>query len=548
MESWAIAVSLAVATLVSEDLACVAAGIVVAEGGLGLVPATLACFVGILVGDLALFLAARVLGRRVLDWPPIKRRLAPDAIERSSAWIQRRGALVVLASRFTPGTRLPTYLAAGLLHTDIRSFVAWFALAAALWTPLVVGSAALAVRPDGIAGSAIVAADLFTAHRMALLAVLAGLLWVIRVLRDWPTRRRLYARWRRATRWEFWPIWIFYPPVLLYIVGLMIRFRGMTVFTAANPAIPGGGFVGESKFDILRELSGAGNSVAHAAWLPADVGPERRLSSARQFIAHYGLAFPVVLKPDRGQRGSGVTIIRSMDALTTAIAASRTDVIIQEYVPGHEFGVFYARHPAHVSGRIISLTEKRFPAVVGDGLRTLGQLILADDRAVCMERLHCRVHSKSLQGVPDVGERVQLVEIGSHCRGSLFLDAVHLLTPEMEASFDEIARQFDGFFFGRFDVRTPSVDDFRRGTNFRIVELNGVTSEATHIYDPANGLRTAYGVLFEQWRLAFEIGAANIRRGVTPTPIQLLLAMLGRSVIGVTSRPPATSNHVGVRV
>src|SRR5262245_57852219 len=63
-------------------------------------------------------------------------------------------------------------------------------------------------------------------------------------------RRLLLSSWRRLTRWEFWPPWVFYPPLCLYVACLMIKYRSLTVFTAANPAIAAGGFVGESKFAI----------------------------------------------------------------------------------------------------------------------------------------------------------------------------------------------------------------------------------------------------------------------------------------------------------
>ena len=52
-----------------------------------------------------------------------------------------------------------------------------------------------------------------------------------------------------------------------------------------------------------------------------------------------------------------------------------------------------------------------------------------------------------------------------------------------------------------------------RGEDITILELNGVTSEVTHIYDPAVSLIEAYRALCAQWRLAFEIGAENASRG-----------------------------------
>ena len=83
----------------------------------------------------------------------------------------------------------------------------------------------------------------------------------------------------------------------------------------------------------------------------------------------------------------------------------------------------------------------------------------------------------------------------------------------MESAIDQLAGGFEGFYFGRFDIRTPSLTDFQQGKNFKVIELNGVTSEATSIYDPKNSLLTAYRVLFNQWRIAFDIGSQNRARG-----------------------------------
>ncbi|HXW05645.1 MAG TPA: VTT domain-containing protein [Vicinamibacterales bacterium] len=546
-QALALAASLALATLVSEDLACIAAGMLVAGGQLGFASAVGGCFCGIAAGDLLLFVAGRTLGRRVLDWRMVRRRVSATMLERSAVWLQRRGPLVVFASRFLPGTRVPTCLAAGMLQTSALTFTLWFLLAAAAWTPLLVGASVLV-------GMEAAASTLATGREAVLRALLASALLILAVrgycrLRTWEGRRRLYGAWKRATRWEFWPAWVVYLPVVLYVVYLGIRHRCLTVFTAANPGIPDGGVIGESKFDILQKLSPAGVHVARAARVPAGIPTERRSWLVRQFLEHQHLSLPVVLKPDQGQRGAGVVIARTAAEVDRYVAASRTAFIVQEYVPGREFGVFYCRRPSEHSGRIISLTEKRFPHLVGDGVRSIEELILADERAVCQERTHRAVHRERLTRVPGMGERVPLVEIGSHCRGSLFLDAGRLITPAMEDAFDRTARQFEGFHFGRFDVRTPSIDEFREGRSFTILELNGVTSEATHIYDPSLGPLNAWRVLFRQWRLACEIGASNVRRGTAPAPLIGLLRRVvsyRRQPAVVTSLAPPTSNQLEV--
>ena len=102
------------------------------------------------------------------------------------------------------------------------------------------------------------------------------------------------------------------------------------------------------------------------------------------------------------------------------------------------------------------MTEKRMPVLVGDGRSTLKELILADDRAVCMSDFYLRKNSARVNEVPAAGESVQLVEIGTHCRGAIFLDGNETITPALEEVIDRIAKTFDGFFFGRFDIRVPS--------------------------------------------------------------------------------------------
>jgi len=317
---------------------------------------------------------------------------------------------------------------------------------------------------------------------------------------------------------------MFYPPVLAYVAYLMAKHRSVTVFTAANPAILAGGFIGESKFDILRGLSGAGEYVARSSLLHGKLSTVDKILAVRRFMVDEGLTFPIVLKPNYGQRGSGVVVVRSAEALETCIRQSSVDTIVQEYVDGAEFGVFYYRYPSERHGRIFSVTEKKFPAVVGDGRRTLEQLILHDERAVCAARLYCERHRDKLKVVPADGEAFRLVELGTHCRGAMFLDGGWVLTPDLEERFDAISRGFDGFYFGRFDVRVHGgIDAFRAGFGFKIIELNGVTSEATHIYHPGTPLMMAYRVLMRQWRIAFEIGAENRRGGVPPTsPFRLV--------------------------
>ena len=79
-------VLIAVATLVSEDLTCIATGLLVARGSLEFLPATFACAAGIFFGDLGLYALGR-LGRQ-----PTRREPMPT-YQRCRSWL---GFLVVL--------------------------------------------------------------------------------------------------------------------------------------------------------------------------------------------------------------------------------------------------------------------------------------------------------------------------------------------------------------------------------------------------------------------------------------------------------------------
>jgi hypothetical protein len=245
-----------------------------------------------------------------------------------------------------------------------------------------------------------------------------------------------------------------------------------------------GGLAGESKSESLARLS---RSAAFT--LVTDRRPPRIDQ------------FPVVLKPDVGERGNGVKIARTQ-ADVDAYDFSRA-VIVQEYVEGEEFGLYY------YNGQLLSITRKLFPRVTGDGIRTVRELVKADDRA----RLIAGAYRASCDfaAVPAAGEQVQLVEIGSHCRGTVFLDGRSLWTPALADAVDRQAKMHEGFQLGRFDVRAPSVEALQRG-EFRVLELNGVGAEPAHIYDPSVSLVEAYRALFRHWRFAYEAGAVFKKR------------------------------------
>lgn len=517
-----LAVLLAIATFVSEDLTCVGAGLLIASERMSPTFAIAGALIGIFVGDVGLFLVGRAFVHPLVRGRIGRRFVSEAALERGRDWLARHDGKAILMARFMPGLRLPTYLAAGALGMPLLRFSALFLLAACLWTPLLVLGAAWAGEPALRLAQHLGAFGPWLLLLAAVAIVL--LLRVVVALFTWRGRRRLLGRFRKWTQFEFWPPWLFYPPVIAKLIALAFRHRGFGTVTAVNPGIEHGGFVGESKFRILRNLEGAGTAIARSDLVLAAWSEEERVAFVRGFMQRFALEFPIVLKPDVGQRGSGVQILRDDASMRRFLAHEMVlDHVVQEYVPGVEFGIFYVRDPDHPSGHLLSLTEKRMPAVIGDGVSTLERLILADERAVTIADTYFERNRDRLTVVPEVGESCRLVELGTHCRGAIFLDGRAIETPELVREIDRIARAFDGFYFGRFDIRARDVECFRAGRDLKVIELNGVTAEATHIYDPKCSLREAYRVLFEQWDLAFTIGSKLRARGARTTSLVELL-------------------------
>lgn len=505
----------ALTTFVSEDLASIGAGLMAARGTFTFLQATGAALAGIVLGDMALYAAGRWVGRPLVSRAPFSWFVSSEKLSVGEKWFDEKGIRAVLIARFIPGTRLPTYVAAGVLKAPFFKFFGYFLVAALLWTPAIVGASMYLGR------SVLVYYEAFEAYAIWVVLGLALVLLIgfriVPLLLSHQGRRRLAGQWMRLTQWEFWPPWLFYPPVLLWCAWLAVRYRSLLAFTASNPGIPHSGLVGESKEAILKALPP--EHVAPFEALPADMEADEGLRRVESFLARIGSSYPVVLKPDVGERGRGVRIARSPKSVQQFFAEAQGASIVQQYVQGEEFGVFYYRDPDSGAGSILSVTDKRFPSVTGDGKRTLHELILDDERAVAMLSVYERVNAYRLDSIPVRGQAVALVELGTHCRGAMFVDGQDLITPSLTEAISRIADQFPGFHFGRFDLRVPEARLLAQGRALKIIELNGVTSEATHIYDPSNSLFSAYRTLFRQWELAWSIGLKNIRAGARPSSL-----------------------------
>ncbi|HAV61662.1 MAG TPA: hypothetical protein DCY13_04765 [Verrucomicrobiales bacterium] len=505
--------ALFLSTFILEDAAALGAGLLLGTDGIGWSVAFWSCFAGIWLGDAGLYAIARWWGRPWFEGSRLRRHAAQ--VKRSEEWFARRGPWLLVITRMIPGSRLPTYLAAGFLRVPVARFVIITGIAAFVWTALILALSRqfgewLQTYLQFGTRSILILYGL-------LLAIMIGL-GVRRQLGKGVMLRRLRAVIGRWVRWEFWPPWLFYAPVAAYCVWLAIKHRGLSLPAAANPGIFAGGLVGESKMEILEPLMRSSPGFTAPAALIREGAPEDRVRRLREVCVALRMEPPFILKPDQGQRGAGVKFVRSWEQAAAYLASTDAPMLVQRHAPGpFEVGVFYYRFPSEARGHIFAITEKVFPEIVGDGTSTVAELIERDDRARLLSHVYLRRFAGRRDEVLAPGERLRLVEAGNHAQGCIFLDGRRLQTGELEAVIDEIAQRLDRFFVGRFDIRYADKAAFLAGKEFQIVELNGASAEATNIYDPRNSLWSAYRTLFRQWGLVFAIGAANRSAGAAGT-------------------------------
>ena len=334
---------------------------------------------------------------------------------------------------------------------------------------------------------------------------------------------------RSISPYEFLPSWFFYTPVVIQSFFLGLKHFDFALPLIANPSIKLSGMVGESKHDILT-LAGP---VAEK-WISPFItitttadAIQQQTQNAIDEMNQHQLFFPVVAKPDLGCRGVGVKLLQSQEQLTDYFNSFPINArfLIQEKAPySAEAGIFYVRYPNEKKGTIISITLKYSPMVVGDGLSTLEQLIKNDSRAGQLAHLYLPRHKSMLNTILEKDTEFQLAFAGSHSRGSIFRDGNKYITDKLAQRLDGIFDDLEGFHYGRLDVKFKDINALMNGDDFTILEINGASSEAAHIWDRNTPLKTIFSTLLLQYKILFEIGALQKKQGHHSPKIKELLA------------------------
>ena len=316
-----------------------------------------------------------------------------------------------------------------------------------------------------------------------------------------------YVKW---SNWEYYPVYLANIPTVLFWLYFGIRSRSLFFFSAVNPVIETGGVMGESKINIYNRLPR--HTIPNTILIKHE---NKGIDHILNKINEVGIVFPLIAKPDVGERGFLVEKISSPKELENYLRKITVDFLIQDFIDYPlEVSVLYYRYPDAKQGRITSVCIKKTLSVVGDGKSTVEDLMEDYPRArFQLERFRAD-YPELLKIIPAVGEDLELEPIGNHSRGTTFLNGNQHIDSTLESIFDEIALQMEGIHYGRFDMKCQSIELLKLGKAFSILEFNGIASEPAHIYDPAYSTWQAYKDIFAHWKIIYQLGKAQRKRGV----------------------------------
>lgn len=292
----------------------------------------------------------------------------------------------------------------------------------------------------------------------------------------------------------------------------MLRSRAVWFFTPSNPKITFGGMEGEPKqemYDLLPD---------HLYPQTLFVEPGSSENDLLSNIGQAGIKYPFIVKPDNGGQGILFRKIDEVSQLLNYHRAMPYRYMVQAMVEyPMEVSVFHIRYPDSVKGFVTGFLHKVPLHVVGDGKRSLGELVAAHPKAFKRTPELFPKYIRVWNEIIPEGEKFQLSYAANHNRGAQFFDLKDHIDDQLVSVFDKISAQVDDFFYGRYDIMCNSIEDLKQGRNFYILEYNGCGAEPNHFYDTGYTLIGAYKEILRHWKALYKISKYNrINRNIQP--------------------------------
>jgi hypothetical protein len=313
----------------------------------------------------------------------------------------------------------------------------------------------------------------------------------------------------KLTNWELWNFHVLYFPIGFIWLWYCLRSWSFWYFSSSNPTLTFGGMEGEGKKEMYDQLP------THVVPRTIYVMHDWPFDEVVEKINAAGFGFPFVVKPDVGMKGILFRKIDNIEQFKKYHERIPVEYIVQDLVTlPVEVSVFYYRFPWEQKGCVSGFIHKELLQVKGDGVSTLRQLVEIHPRArFRMEEMEHR-HGHRFDRVIPYDEIFYLSYAGNHNRGAHFTNLHKEIDDDLHKVFDELSHFTDKFYYGRYDIKTTSIEDLKKGQNFLILEFNGCGAEPNHIYDCGMSIWQAYRVILHHWKVLYQISRYNHRNGV----------------------------------
>lgn len=308
------------------------------------------------------------------------------------------------------------------------------------------------------------------------------------------------------------PFWFLHLPIVPYILYLGYKAGSFTFFTAINPKIHAGGFLNSEKYNLLTEL-------------PTEKVPKSILiknfsttsfEDIKSVIIQNNISPPWVLKPNKGERGLGVKVIKDLSQLERVHYNYHFDAIIQEFIENKsEFGILIHWDYNSSKPKITSLTYKSLPFVIGDGETNLKKLIKEKFGSKYLDTLNYQA-SHILQQ----DKKIFLNHIAHRSTGTEFICYNSFIDERLTSKVWSVLENIKDFQYGRIDVMASSLNELLEFENVKILEVNGVNSVPIHAFDMKYNLFEMYTIMAEHWKILYHIYFYNEKLGISPLSLK----------------------------
>jgi len=114
-----LALAIVLCAFLIEDVTTIVVGVLAADGTIGIPLALASLYIGIALGDTALY----AVGSLARSHPRLAHYINHDFTAPFRSWIGHRYALTVFSGHFIPGLRLTTYLASGFFRLPLPVYI-----------------------------------------------------------------------------------------------------------------------------------------------------------------------------------------------------------------------------------------------------------------------------------------------------------------------------------------------------------------------------------------------------------------------------------------